>query len=524
MCGAFFSWSKSVRLSARVIVVCLEASEPALLKRWSKRGKLPVFNRLESTGQLEMIQNYQALGAGVFWPSVFSGAQPSQHGRYFLFQPRPGTHEVAEFDQDEGYGVAPLWDDLDRVGRKTFAMDVHRMACSPAKFGVRVADWLAHDPISEARSNPPEVLQDLREKYGSDPYEESLARLVSDGMDLEEVIDRTRTRIETKTQACVNALTSEDWDLFVTTIPEPHDVGHYLWHVHERIGEEEDDPSSESEDPLLRTYEMADEAVTELFNAAGSDAVRVVIAGPGMQRRISMNCVLDKMLRRIEFGATAPASVTATLPLRLYRRVLPKKLRTFLLPISSRLKESLRDKDYQSRAYRAVPHNDNAGAIRISLAGRDGDGQVSPGNEYESICRSLTEALLEIVDMDTGLPVVARVVRPREYLESGPRMQDLPDLFVVWNRSGDCRRLSSPRIGELEIEDPSPRTGDHTSDGLILVNGTDSDIGLSSGSIVPHEVRPILEKLLGMTATGCRSLSDHSDDTSNLERDRPVVT
>ena len=59
----------------------------------------------------------------------------------------------------------------------------------------------------------------------------------------------------------------------------------------------------------------------------------------------------------------------------------------------------------------AVPHNANAGAIRINLAGREKNGRIKPGEEYQALCDELERDLGDIVNLDTGQALVKEVVR-----------------------------------------------------------------------------------------------------------------
>jgi hypothetical protein len=134
---------------------------------------------------------------------------------------------------------------------------------------------------------------------------------------------------------------------------------------------------------------------------------------------------------------------------------------------------------YARRRAFALPTNNMTGAIRLNVKGREPSGLVAPGVEYDALCDALTEAMLELVNADTGRPAVRWVRRAAE-LYRGPRLGDLPDLFVEWDHDVPITTLSSPRIGTLTLPYRGDRTGDHRAGGLLLARGP----GLRGGAEV----------------------------------------
>ena len=86
----------------------------------------------------------------------------------------------------------------------------------------------------------------------------------------------------------------------------------------------------------------------------------------------------------------------------------------------------------------AVPNNDNAGAIRISVIGRDYGGLVHPGAEYRYLCDEITKAMYQLTDPVTGRAIIEEVVHLQEKYH-GPFVKELPDLALR------CRGMPSIR-------------------------------------------------------------------------------
>src|SRR5262249_20812057 len=123
-------------------------------------------------------------------------------------------------------------------------------------------------------------------------------------------------------------------------------------------------------------------------------------------------------------------------------------------------------------------------------------GAVAPGAEYETVCEDLAARLLEIENPDTGRPAVQWVKRARDIYQ-GPRLRDLPDLFVEWDHAAPVTTLRSPRIGTVSGSMTAERTGDHWKQGLLLARGPGLGKG-SGGSLRTQDVGPTLLDLVGI--------------------------
>ena len=123
----------------------------------------------------------------------------------------------------------------------------------------------------------------------------------------------------------------------------------------------------------------------------------------------------------------------------------------------------------RARAF-AVPSNNMTGAIRINLKGREPEGLVEPGVEYEALRQELIDALLALENPETGRSAVQWVARVED-LYQGTRLRDMPDLLVEWDHSAPINMLCSPRIGRVSQAFGGQRTGDHWQNGLLIGQG-----------------------------------------------------
>ena len=150
--------------------------------------------------------------------------------------------------------------------------------------------------------------------------------------------------------------------------------------------------------------------------------------------------------------------------------------------------------DRAARRAFAVPHNDIAGAIRLNIKGREANGLLDPA-EVDEFVAQLTRDLMALRNADTGETVVESVVRVADHHE-GDALDELPDLFVLWNRASPIDRVTSPHFGTVEYVHRGNRTGDHEADSVFFAAGP----GIAPGrldDVSLYDFAPTIAAILG---------------------------
>ena len=141
-------------------------------------------------------------------------------------------------------------------------------------------------------------------------------------------------------------------------------------------------------------------------------------------------------------------------------------------------------------------HNEISGAIRVNVKGREPRGRIRPGAELADFVDALATDLLDLVDPDTGEPIVTRVVRSDEAF-AGEHRHLFPDLFAVWNRR-PVRAIASSKIGEIRVPARAWRTGNHTSEGFFLASGPGVAAGQVSADLSITDLAPSICHMLAV--------------------------
>ncbi|MEO1135478.1 MAG: alkaline phosphatase family protein [Pseudomonadota bacterium] len=456
-------------MTAKVLFIGMDGADPGFVDAMIANGELPAFKRLRDQSAAHAITNDPGMGAAHFWTSASIGAGAGHHAHYFFMQFKPESYDVLPNHESSLPDITPFWNELDEEGYRVAVIDWHRMHPKPLKNGILIDNWLGHDPLTETIYHPPSLADEAGKFFHGDPIAggfESLEPSTPDEM--ADYLHHQLNRANAKAAMCTDQLESKDWDLFFVNFSEIHDIGHHYYHIEDETSALFDpDVAAKVKNPMRQCYRRLDGAITQILEAAGPDANIFFYGGPGMETFVSANNAMEEIMRRIDLGVGAPLSVAETAQ-KNYRSLIPKKLRRTLAPMARAVKRRVGKNDFASRRFFAIPHNDNAGGVRINVKGREKYGRIEPGTEYDAVIEEIERAVATFINPDTGKPIVKRVVRVHQE-NDGPHRALLPDLYIEWDRDGAKRNLSrivSDAYGEIDVP-PAVRTGDHNPLGFF---------------------------------------------------------
>jgi predicted AlkP superfamily phosphohydrolase/phosphomutase len=504
-------------VSAAVRVLCLgiDAGSRDLIEAWAAAGVLPTFRALMTRGLVGNTESVDGLYVGATWPSFYTGVSPARHGIHGLVQLRPGTYDLYRCYTGEFVKREPFWNHLSRAGRRVAICDVPLTGVSTGLNGIQLVEWGSHDANYGFEAWPRSLKQEVQARFGAHPVPTTCD---ADHRSPAEFADFTRRLIAgARKKAALTRYYLErgEWDFFMQVFTEGHCAGHQCWHMHDRRCPGWDDATiAETGDPIREVYVAIDDAVADILSAVDGRTLIVLLASHGMSYRFGAQFLLNEIL--VGLGAAAPASPrNPPGPLeRALRRgwtLSPDIVRRPIRVIRDRVRRSeLPSLPPEARNGRCFPQYNGlaVGGIRLNLVGREPAGLLAPDSEHE-FCQSLTRDLLEIVDADSGQPVVERVIRTAD-LFRGEYLHHLPDLLVAWsdtrplgstttaNGRGAHVRLSSRKLGTVEGSNQYCRSGDHRREGLFVAVGPSLTPSRMSRTVSIMDFAPTFARLLGV--------------------------
>lgn len=481
-----------------VALIGLDSADPALILEWEEQGLLPSLRSLRLRSLRGETILPSGLGSGAMWASLYSGVSPAKHGRYFGRQIDDDAYRVVRF-RPNAVKQDPVWVVASRANKRVLVIDIPVAPLAESLTGIQIKDWGAHDPVfSSVRTCPPSLSTEVTARFGADPVG-SCDRPRKGGAAYKDFRDRLIERIDKKAQLMCYYLQAGEWDLFMGAFCDAHCVSHQAWHLHD-AGHPLHDPefAKANGDPVKDVYIALDRAVGRILRCLSPATTIILFFGSGMGPNYSGNHLLDEALRRIEgIPATHEHRAVQTIK-RIYRKVLPDNVRSWLGPFGDLVDEFSLAGDRVRRKFYSIPHNDLSGAIRFNVVGREPNGRVKRGDEYDALCVALRRDLMELRDPDTGKSVVTDVLKTSN-LYSGEYLDELPDLLVVWNREQAITAIASEKAGEIRGIRMSKRTGDHTNAGAFFACGPGiEEVGKLAKPVPVESFAPTIAALLGV--------------------------
>jgi predicted AlkP superfamily phosphohydrolase/phosphomutase len=435
----------------RVCVIGLDGTPHSLLQRMVAEGVMPNVANLLRAGSLRRMTSVYPWVSSVAWTTFATGCNPARHGIFGFVDRDPATLKTF-IPTARQMQAAPLWDILSRAGKRVIVVNVPGTYPPHAVNGILISDFLS--PTLEKAVYPPALLPLLKElgyRIDTDPW---LAR-----ESREKFLPDLHDALEKRTRALLYLLDAQPWDFFMGVIMETDRLHHFLFEPMEQ-GDPVYAPA------FFEVYRRIDGFIGEVRRRLDGNTTLILLSDHGfcsIRREVYYNRWLyDAGYLR-------------------FRQMPPK---------------DLSDLSPESLAYSLDP-----GRIFVNLKGRERDGRVAPGVEYERLRDRLIAEAEALRDPDTGERLVLRAYR-REELYHGPLLANAADVILAPADGYDPKgALWKER---LTHKDPS-MVGMHTYDDAMLFVGGQT---LADGIPRILDVMPTILALMGFPAPA--GLDGHS--------------
>jgi predicted AlkP superfamily phosphohydrolase/phosphomutase len=469
-----------------------------------------------TTGPLLGVDGFYIGSTG---PSFYTGLSPAGHGFHRIDQLASGTYDFFRpLDTPTGLGGVPFWRLASDAGKRVAVLDVPLTRLEPGLNGIQIVEWGGHDSVFGFRTSPPTLANEVFARVGAYPLPSDCDADRATADDFERFVSGLELGVAKKTALTLELLDQENWDLAIQVFSETHCVGHQCWHLHDPTHPSHDRQTRDVvSDPLERVYRAIDAGVGAILERAGATYV-LLFSSHGMRGFHGADFLLPEILYRL--GAT-------TAPLRLHDRVARRMRRRLTgTRLHERAARRMRRRlaggrshprnlsswaDVGSSRCFPIPNGSPVSAIRLNLVDREPRGVLRAGPEADRFCEELARDLEAVVDDRTGSPLVVAVERT-DSMYAGPRRDSLPDLVVEWNDAvvgtlahadgyGSTVRACSEKIGIVEKQNSTQRTGDHHPNGFYAFTGPGIPAHASGGELVQLvDLYPTICRLLGVQA------------------------
>ncbi len=491
----------------RVFVVGLDAATFDLILPWAESGVLPTLGRLMREGVRAPLRSTLPALTPPGWTSAATGRNPGKHNVFNFYRGRAGGLNPAPVTPGD-LRSPRVWDIAAQHQLRSIVLRMPLTYPPREEVGVMVSGIMTPKGTEDFVA-PAALKAELEAAIPGYRMEVDASSLKKGDLDAfrDDAFDLQRVQ----TEEALHLLRTQDWDLFWVMSHTLDKLQHFFWRYMDP--KHPAYPGPGQYEHVIRDFHVAfDKALARYLEALPAGTPVVLLSDHGSAPLHDYFCVMnwltqENFLTLRGDGAArrgmAAAGVDAKALVRGLRkaglgwlpRLVPRGLKGSVpQSLSSFGKVAERIDWSKTRAY--CPSAPGSG-LWINVRGREPQGIVAPGAEFEQVVAELRSRLLAYRDPKTGEPVVTAVHR-REEIYQGPHAEGGPDLLVETARTVCMVEGLGMRALMPAGRGPEERTGNHARDGILVVHGAEIQQGKALPLAAIEDVAPTVLYLMGL--------------------------
>jgi len=477
-------------MSKKVLFIGLDGATFDVLDPLIKQGLMPRLKQFIDEGVSGTLETTIPPITPTAWVSWMTGKNPGKHGVFEFLLRRKGSGELPDSPvSSRSRDGMPFWDVLGAMGKRAIVTNIPCTYPPGLINGLMISDFLTPRGRRDF-AHPASLLQEIESRFG--PYELYITEVYTKGS-VDKILNQLFSELEYKTKVNRYLMDRYDWDVFATHYWGTDRFQHELWHLLDETHPFFDRKEHDANIGRIHKYWGAvDSTLGELFDSVESDTSVYLGSDHGfgpIKKFLCFNVwLIEEGLLVLKRDATTRFKRTlfslGLTPDFAYRSAMKMGLahlrlsvgvtnRSKLMKLANSLMLSLGDVDWS----RTIAFSKgNYGQIFVNLRGREANGIVEPGAEYESVMKRVIEKLRSLNDPETRQPLIGPIWR-REDLYSGPHTQLSPDIQFLPSD------MSNKPLGTLDLTSNKfitpvyGNSGDHRMHGIMLGRGPELKCG-----------------------------------------------
>lgn len=502
----------------KVLVIGLDGAEPSLLFKWAQDGELPNIWKLIKEGSSGNLKTTYPPMTAPAWTSFMTGKNPGNTGVFDFVQKIPGKYEKVEFNpllgEEEG-GVdfsvitanmiksRKIWGIISEANKKVGVMHVP-MTYPPDKVNGFVISGLGTPNPDSNFTYPAELRDRLINGLG---YKIHTSFLNVDGIEDKAITDLHETE-EKRAEVAIKMMNEYDWEFFMIVFEGTDYVQHFFWKFMDPLHPHHDTQKAKLyKDTIFQYYKKVDSLLGKILDNVDEQVNIFVMSdhggGPVYQKFYVNKWLMDIGLVTLK---TKPKHSNILSKLGFNKEVTYHLLMKIISPkIIAKIPEKIRKKvpranytlnDFDWSKTKAFSTT-GWGLVYVNLKGRDPQGIVEPGKEYEELRTFLIDELTKLKDPKTDKNIVEKIYK-KEELYKGIFFDQAPDL-AFWMEGIECLDEIPQGNIPLFINSDKRKSGTHRREGIVLIkgNGVKKDYKIKDAKIT--DLTPTILHIMGLS-------------------------
>lgn len=497
----------------RVMLIGIDGATFNIIQPLIQKNQLPFFQKLMNQGSYGVLQSDLPLNSAANWTSLFTGKNPGKHNIYDFFefdnssyQPKLITNQSLKSDF--------VWNIATNHNLQTIVLNAP-VASKP-------------EPVNGIMVSGPSTPSDQRYAYPENIAKELQSQnyLVDGGfaknLDPEQYFNQIKNTLEKQEKTFRVLVEEHPWDLAILTVSALGKAQHDFWR---------------EEQSIESLYVQIDAFLQSLYHQFGKDSYFIVVSHHGFKsvtkkffvnewlwelglleknitiKKSRLTDIYDVMFSQsedkehsvtnffVKTGITKD-NIRSILPVfvsEMLKRIVPWGIKKYF---------PMEYLDIDWNKTQAYFVSTNVQGINVNLMGREPQGTVAPGEEYENLRNKIIGELYRLKDPYTLENVIDEIYR-KEDLFKGEYLDMAPDIIFVpheYNYFLDPNKRTSRLFIGSANDNYDPVYSYHDPRGIFAITGPDIKKGKQLTNIDIYDIAPtvlhLLEKPIPETMDG----------------------
>jgi predicted AlkP superfamily phosphohydrolase/phosphomutase len=435
----------------RVFIFGLDGATLDLIRPYVEEGYLPNFARVMKEGMSGELESTIQPNTPTAWSSFMTGTNPGKHGVFNFRARRDDSYEVRPINGADSKGDT-IWQIASAAGLRVASINQPMTFPPQPVNGIMISGWDAPGRDTQI-TYPKNLVDELEGKFGPYIIDTGFRKIGMQQYD--EWLDELDRMNEQRNQVVDYVYHMEDWDIFSGVYVCLDRAQHVLWRLIDP-----NHPYYDAElaatygDRILHYHKEMDAQLGRILNWLGDDSSLVILSDHGFGQ-IYYGLRINKLLADLGLFRLQPDAA---------EKVAAGENGTSLVDWS------------QTKAYSFGYH----GQIFVNLKGREPQGIVEPGQEYEEVRQFIIAELEKLEDPYTHGRLIPTIYRPED-IYTGPYVRESADILfqprdMLYRVMDGWTYVDDAEAGVVSAL-PWIQNGAHRMNGTFMMWGPDVEQG-----------------------------------------------
>jgi predicted AlkP superfamily phosphohydrolase/phosphomutase len=465
-------------MKPKTLIIGIDGGTWKVLKPLIKENKLPYLKKLMASSAWGTLETTIPPITAVAWSSFVTGKNPGQHGLFDFLKRKTNSYQLIPIDASQRKEKA-IWDIMNQNKKKTMIIGVP-VTYPPTKIdGVMLSGMLT--PKGGQVCSSKRILKAIQKNVGE--YLPCPEKTYSP-KETDQMLNNLIKEVQSKTQTSLYLMENYDWDCLMVVFNASDGVMHAWWQYWDKNHpRHQKRKAKEFQEKITQVFQEIDQSINQLTTKAGKNPNLFIMSDHGLgplENFFQTNnwliqegfLVLRKnWLSKFKYflfksGFTYKNIFQIINQLGLKQTKKLDKRRT-VRKLADQLFLSFQDVDWNKTKAYSLGY---IGQIYLNLQGREPQGIIKPGKEYQETRNEIIKRLRALKHPQTKKKFITQIYK-KEKIYQGKNLNQAPDIIFYPDN------LKSIAFGDFEfasnkIIDPAfGLSGHHRMDGIWLASG-----------------------------------------------------